>query len=68
MCFTHAAPRSILLIWVNFCIHSFHQLKGTRKYAEASSLHVLIDVLIFDRDVVMEIKNPGRWFEPPARD
>ena len=45
--------------------------KDTARCGEASSLHVLIDVLIdvliFNREVVMEIKSPGRWFKPPAR-
>ncbi len=41
----------------------FHSLfiypKDTAQCDEASSLHVLIDVLIFNREVVMEIKSPG---------
>jgi len=45
--------------------------KDTARCGEVSSLYVLIDVLIdvliLDREVVMEIKSPGRWFEPLAR-
>jgi len=53
----------------------FHSLfiypKDTAQYSEVSSLYVLIDVLIdvliLDREVVVEIKSPGKWFESPAR-
>ena len=34
--------------------------KDTAQCGEASSLHMLIDVLILDREVVVEIKSPGR--------
>ena len=50
-----------------FFLSSFIYPKDTARCGEVSSLHVLIDVLIFNREVVMEIKSPGRWFEPPAR-
>ena len=41
--------------------------KDTARCGEVSSLYVLIDVLILDREVVVEIKSPGKWFEPLAR-
>jgi tRNA G26 N,N-dimethylase Trm1 len=47
VCFTHAAPRAILSIWLNFYLRSFLQLKVTRKYDEASSLHVMKMVMIY---------------------
>jgi len=34
--------------------------KDTARCGEVSSLYVLIDVLILDREVVVEIKKPGR--------
>jgi hypothetical protein len=40
--------------------------KDTAQFGEASSLYVLIDVVIY-LEVVIEIKSPGRWLEPPAR-
>ena len=50
-----------------FFLSLFIYSKDIAQCVEASSLHGLIDVLIFNREVVVKIKNSGRWFEPPAR-
>ena len=50
-----------------FFLSLFIYPKDTAGGGEVSSLYVLIDVLILNREVVMEIKSPGRWFEPRAR-
>jgi hypothetical protein len=34
-------------IFLQLCIHSYLQPKDTRKYDEASSLHVMIKVMIY---------------------
>ena len=41
-----------------FFLSLFIYPKDTAQCDEASSLHVLIDVVIFNREVVMEIKKP----------